>query len=126
MIVNSTTAAATSTTGAGSAAVNASSETISKDAFLQLLITQMKNQDPLQPKDDGEFLTQLAQFSSLEQLTQINDSMQLLTTGLSTSGATTTGTTTSGTTSTSAVASAITAATTTAATTAATTATSGL
>ena len=38
-----------------------------KDAFLQLLVTQIKNQNPLDPADGVEFLTQLAQFSQLEQ-----------------------------------------------------------
>lgn len=39
----------------------------SKDTFLQLLVAQIKNQNPLNPADGVEFLTQLAQFSSLEQ-----------------------------------------------------------
>ncbi|NOT24529.1 MAG: hypothetical protein HOP16_00380 [Acidobacteria bacterium] len=43
-----------------------------RDAFLQLLVTKLKNQDPTNPATDTEFLGQLAQFSSLEQLTSIN------------------------------------------------------
>jgi flagellar basal-body rod modification protein FlgD len=39
-----------------------------KEAFLQLLVAQLKNQDPLNPADGTEFLSQLAQFSELEQL----------------------------------------------------------
>jgi flagellar basal-body rod modification protein FlgD len=46
---------------------------LGKDAFLSLLVTQLQHQDPLQPQADGEFLAQLAQFSSLEQLTTISD-----------------------------------------------------
>jgi flagellar basal-body rod modification protein FlgD len=46
---------------------------IGKDSFLQLLITQMRNQDPLSPMDNQEFLAQLAQFSSLEQMQNLND-----------------------------------------------------
>jgi flagellar basal-body rod modification protein FlgD len=41
-----------------------------QDAFLKLLTTQLAHQDPLAPKEDGEFMAQLAQFSSLEKLTE--------------------------------------------------------
>lgn len=41
---------------------------LGRDAFLQLLVTQMSHQNPLQPQEDGAFIAQLAQFSSLEQL----------------------------------------------------------
>ncbi len=51
---------------------------LGQDAFLQLLVTQLEHQDPLQPQDDSQFLAQLAQFSSLEQLTEINVSIQQL------------------------------------------------
>jgi len=47
---------------------------LGKDAFLQLLITQLQHQDPLEPMDDQDFIAQIAQFSSLEQMQNLNKS----------------------------------------------------
>jgi len=44
---------------------------VSESAFLQLLVAQLKNQDPTKPADPTQFITQLAQFSTLEQSTQM-------------------------------------------------------
>ncbi len=52
------------------------SDGMGRDAFLKLLVTQLAHQDPTQPQADGEFLAQLAQFSSLEQLTGIQSSLE--------------------------------------------------
>jgi flagellar basal-body rod modification protein FlgD len=49
---------------------------LGQDAFLQLLVTQLQHQDPMQPQDDSQFLAQLAQFSSLEQLTSIDSTLR--------------------------------------------------
>lgn len=49
--------------------------TLGKQDFLNLLVSQMRNQDPLDPMKGTEFAAQLAQFSSLEQLTNLNTSM---------------------------------------------------
>jgi flagellar basal-body rod modification protein FlgD len=57
------------------AAGSSSSQLVSEQAFLQLLITQLKNQDPLSPADPTQFVSQLASFSSLEQMTQLNTNM---------------------------------------------------
>jgi flagellar basal-body rod modification protein FlgD len=51
---------------------------VSKDAFLRLLVEQMKHQDPLAPQDSSQFLAQLAQFNSLDQLMSINSQLALL------------------------------------------------
>jgi len=49
-----------------------------KEAFLKILIAQLRNQDPLNPMDGDEFVAQMAQFSSLEQLTNLNESIKEL------------------------------------------------
>jgi flagellar basal-body rod modification protein FlgD len=47
-----------------------------EDTFLQLMVAQLKNQDPTSPIDSTQFLSQLAQFSQLEQLIDINGDLQ--------------------------------------------------
>ncbi|MDM5246941.1 flagellar hook assembly protein FlgD [Lysinibacillus sp. G4S2] len=51
---------------------------LGKDAFLQLLITQLQHQDPTNPMDDREFISQMAQFSSLEQMQNMTKAMEAL------------------------------------------------
>ena len=53
-----------------------------RDAFLRLLTTQLAHQDPTKPQADGDFIAQLAQFSSLEQLTQMQATLQKIGTAL--------------------------------------------
>lgn len=82
MPVNGVTAAQSSTYSTGSS--GGKNDIVRKDDFLLLLVTQLKNQDPLEPIKDNEFLAQLAQFSTLEQLqnlgqqTQVNQAFALL------------------------------------------------
>ena len=65
------TSGATSGTGAATTKPKAN-DVVNQAEFMKLLIAQLQNQDPLNPLDSANFSSQLAQFSSLEQLTQIN------------------------------------------------------
>jgi flagellar basal-body rod modification protein FlgD len=58
-----------------------------KEVFLQMLVAQIQNQDPLNPTDGAQFMTQLAQFSSLEQLIGIRNTLENLTSGADGEGA---------------------------------------
>jgi len=60
-----------------------SQDELGKDAFLTLLVAQMQNQDPLNPMDSTQFTSQLAQYSSLEQLYNVNDNLTAIQDGQS-------------------------------------------
>lgn len=49
---------------------------LGQDDFLKILITQLRNQDPMEPMQDRDFIAQMATFSSLEQMTSMNKTMQ--------------------------------------------------
>lgn len=59
-----------------SQALTKRSSNLDKDTFLQLLVTQFKHQDPLNPMEDKEFVAQLSQFTSLEQLMNLNKTVE--------------------------------------------------
>ncbi len=69
---------AASTSETGGAITGALESDLGKDAFLQLLVTQMQYQDPLNPVDNTEMIAQLAQFSSLEQMQNLNTGFNTL------------------------------------------------
>lgn len=60
-----------------------SATTVDYNAFLKLLITQLRNQDPTEPMDSGQFLSQLASFSGVEQGIQTNQKLDSLLTASS-------------------------------------------
>lgn len=60
------------------ASKNPADRIVSQEMFLQMLVAQIKNQDPLNPMDGVQFLTQLAQFSELEQLIGIRGDLKSL------------------------------------------------
>ncbi len=65
----------TTNTEAADAAASASNTDLGKDDFLTLLLTQLQHQDPLSPQDSAEFTAQLTQFSTLEELTNVNSTL---------------------------------------------------
>jgi flagellar basal-body rod modification protein FlgD len=62
-------------TGSNNQAAVSADKTLGKDDFLQLLVAKLANQDPMNPVADEDFIAQLAQFSSLEQLSNMNDNL---------------------------------------------------
>jgi len=60
----------------GGALSEATSQQVGKDGFLKILVTQLKNQNPTDPMKGRDFASQLAQFSSVEQLTNIGDQLE--------------------------------------------------
>jgi flagellar basal-body rod modification protein FlgD len=64
--------AKTDSTGSTSSATDSSGATITANDFLTLLVSEMKNQDPTQPTDPNQYISQLVDVNSLQQLIQIN------------------------------------------------------
>ena len=71
-----------SSSSSGDQTTTSRTDGLGREAFLQLLVTQLAHQDPMQPQTDSEFIAQLAQFSSLEQLTQMQVTLQKIGTAL--------------------------------------------
>ncbi|TPP09859.1 flagellar hook assembly protein FlgD [Rhizobium glycinendophyticum] len=80
-VSSTTSTTSTSTSSSSTAAAASASATLDYDNFLQLLITQMKNQDPTDPMDASEQIAQLATFSQVEQTIKTNSNLETLITG---------------------------------------------
>ena len=77
MDVNTTQRTGTGSTGTSGSGAQAKAS-MDYDAFLQLLVAQMKNQDPTEPMDSTQYMAQLASFSSVEQAIQTNSKLDSL------------------------------------------------
>jgi flagellar basal-body rod modification protein FlgD len=80
-------ASSTSSSGTSSASSAATDPLANEGTFLQLLVAQLKNQDPSQPMDGTTFVTQLAQFSTLEQELASRKDLDAISTDLSSTSA---------------------------------------
>jgi flagellar basal-body rod modification protein FlgD len=72
--ISPTATSPTTTPKAGETAEKVAS--LGKDDFLKLLVAQLQHQDPMQPMDNAEYMGQLAQFSTLEQITNFGEEMK--------------------------------------------------
>ena len=90
MAITSTTdtaAAAATARASGSSAVSNPSANLDKDGFLKMFVAQMQHQDPSSPQDPNESTSQMAQFSTLEQITNLASSNAKIASALNTSSA---------------------------------------
>lgn len=77
-----TAATAAGTTSTAAATSAAATNALGQQDFLTLMLAQLKNQDPLQPMENGEFLAQLAQFSTVSGIEKVNDTLGSLGEGI--------------------------------------------
>lgn len=73
--VGGVTSASTNPEATASGTTLNSTQEIGKTEFLELLVAQLQNQDPMNPVDNDQFISQLTAFSSLEQLISINEAV---------------------------------------------------
>lgn len=82
MTVSSTSAVSSTTSTVSSQESTSSSATLDYDAFLQLLVAELQNQDPMEPMNSSEYVAQLAGFSNVEQSVRMNDKLDALMTAM--------------------------------------------
>lgn len=87
MVSAVTSSTSTSSTSGTSSTSTATQNTVDYNTFLQLLLAQLKNQDPTKPMDSTEYMSQLASFSQVEQQTNTNTKLDSLLTSQSLSQA---------------------------------------
>ena len=90
--ISGTSSQSTSGTSPSQTSASGIDALANKNTFLQLLVSQIKNQDPLNPSDGVQFVSQLAQFSELEQMMQIRSDVASIATSVAPSSDGTTGT----------------------------------
>ena len=82
MAVDATSSATSVQSSTAASSASGPPDSLDYDAFLQLLIAQMKNQDPTKPTDPSQFVAQLASFSSVEQAIKTNNKLDSMMTSL--------------------------------------------
>lgn len=77
-VTSATDTTSTNSTSSTSSTTSTSKNTVDYNTFLQLLIAEMKNQDPTNPMDTSQYMSQFAQLSSVEQAMQTNTKLDSL------------------------------------------------
>jgi flagellar basal-body rod modification protein FlgD len=83
MITPATSAPITSTTAPANTSTSAADSTASQDRFLKLLVAQMNNQDPMNPMDNAQMTSQMAQINTVTGIQQVNDTLKNMATQFS-------------------------------------------
>src|SRR4051794_33199835 len=78
---NSTSSASSTTTTSSTSSPQNPTSILGKDDFLKLLVTQLKYQDPLKPTDQSQFMSQMAQFSTVEGINNLQSTLESMSQG---------------------------------------------